>query len=66
MVPRARADFRARAELLLKFLMDVPLEFAISTSETLVVVRGLVAVSLMTFLELEILRRLLVDIVWHQ
>ena len=41
MVPRARADFRARAEFLLKFLLDAPLEFATSTTEALVVVRGL-------------------------
>ena len=50
----------------MKFLLDAPLEFAISTTEALVVVRGLIAVSLMTLLGLEPLRRLLLDIVWQQ
>ena len=62
MVPRARAEFG----ILVEFLLDALLEFAGNTTETLVVVRGLISVSPMTLLERETPCRLLVDIVWQQ
>ena len=62
MVPRAGAEFG----ILVEFLLDALLEFAGSTTEPLVVVHGLTAVSLMTLLGLEPLRRPLMDLVWQQ
>ena len=58
MVPRPRAGA--------EFLVDALLEFADSTTEPLVVVHGPIAVSLMTLLGLEPLRRPLMDLVWQQ